>query len=153
MSRRPIDVDAVDKAIIEALARDGRTAYAKLAPVVGLSEAAVRQRVTRLRESGVIQIVAVADPLALGFKVQAIVGIHVAGDVRAVAHALAEFEAVDYVLITTGRFDIFAEVICRDTAALLELINDHVRSIPGVRATEVFTYLDVVKETYYWGSA
>jgi Lrp/AsnC family transcriptional regulator for asnA, asnC and gidA len=150
LTPRLADIDSVDKAIIEALAVDGRTAYAKLAPLVGLSEAAVRQRVTRLRKAGVIQIVAVADPSSVGFTVQGLVGIRVTGDVRAVAKALKDFPAIDHILITAGRFDILAEVICKDATDLFELVNDRVRAIDGVLSAEVFPYLDVVKESYYW---
>lgn len=145
-------LDATDRAIIEALQVDGRLPYSELGPMVGLSQAAVRQRVMRLLESGVMQVVAVTDPARLGVGLQALVAITVEGDLRAVAAALAEVDEIDYVVVTTGRFDIFAEVVCADTTALLDLVNDRIRSIAGVRATEVFTYLDLVKQTYAWGT-
>jgi Lrp/AsnC family transcriptional regulator for asnA, asnC and gidA len=147
-----IDLDPTDKAIIEALQVDGRLPYSELGPMVGLSQAAVRQRVKRLLDAGVMQVVAVTDPASLGFGLQALIGITVAGDIRGVADALAEVDEIDYVVVTAGRFDVFAEVVCVDTAALLDLVNGRIRSIPGVRATEVFTYLDLVKQTYSWGT-
>ena len=148
----PVVLDDIDKAIIRELQLDGRTPYAKLGPAVGLSQAAVRQRVQRLIENGVMQVVAVTDPLMLGFNLQAMIGVEVDGDLRAVASKLAEFANVDYVVVTTGRFDLLVEVVCRDHEELLHIINDVIRAIPGVRATETFTYLHLEKQTYSWGT-
>jgi len=148
----PVVLDDIDKAIIRELQLDGRTPYAKLGPAVGLSQAAVRQRVQRLIENGVMQVVAVTDPLMLGFKLEALIGVEVDGDLRAVASKLAEVDNVDYVVVTTGRFDLVVEVVCRDHEELLHLINDVVRAVPGVRATETFTYLHLEKQTYSWGT-
>jgi Lrp/AsnC family transcriptional regulator, regulator for asnA, asnC and gidA len=146
------DLDPTDRAIIEALQIDGRLPYSELGPRVGLSQAAARQRVKRLLDSEVMQVVAVTDPARLGVGLQALVGITVDGDLRSVAAALAEVAEIDYVVITTGRFDVFAEVVCADTGALLDLVNDRIRSVSGVKSTEVFTYLDLVKQTYTWGT-
>jgi Lrp/AsnC family transcriptional regulator, regulator for asnA, asnC and gidA len=148
----PVVLDDIDKAIIRELQLDGRTPYAKLGPAVGLSQAAVRQRVQRLIENGVMQVVAVTDPLMLGFKLEAMIGVEVDGDLRAVASKLAEVDNVDYVVVTTGRFDLVVEVVCRDHQELLHLINEVIRAIPGVRATETFTYLHLEKQTYSWGT-
>jgi Lrp/AsnC family transcriptional regulator, regulator for asnA, asnC and gidA len=145
-------LDDIDKAIIRELQLDGRTPYAKLGPAVGLSQAAVRQRVQRLMENGVMQVVAVTDPLMLGFTLEAMIGVEVDGDLRAVASKVAQVDNVDYVVVTTGRFDLVVEVICRDHEELLHLINDVIRAIPGVRATETFTYLHLEKQTYSWGT-
>jgi Lrp/AsnC family transcriptional regulator, regulator for asnA, asnC and gidA len=153
MSSRPaIAIDEIDKAIIRELQLDGRTAYAKLGPAVGLSQAAVRQRVQRLIESGVMQVVAVTDPLTLGFGLQAMVGVTVDGDLRRAAAELADIDEVAYVVVTSGRFDLLVEVVCRDNEQLLALVNDVVRAIPGVRTTEMFTYLHLEKQTYSWGT-
>jgi Lrp/AsnC family transcriptional regulator for asnA, asnC and gidA len=153
MSSRPaIAIDEIDKAIIRELQVDGRTAYAKLGPAVGLSQAAVRQRVQRLIESGVMQVVAVTDPLTLGFGLQAMVGVTVDGDLRRAAAELAKIDEVAYVVVTSGRFDLLVEVVCRDNEQLLALVNDVVRAIPGVRTTETFTYLHLEKQTYSWGT-
>jgi Lrp/AsnC family transcriptional regulator, regulator for asnA, asnC and gidA len=148
----PVVLDDIDKAIIRELQLDGRTPYAKLGPAVGLSQAAVRQRVQRLIENGVMQVVAVTDPLMLGFTLEAMIGVEVDGDLRAVASKVAEVDNVDYVVVTTGRFDLVVEVVCRDHEELLHLINDVIRAIPGVRATETFTYLHLEKQTYSWGT-
>jgi Lrp/AsnC family transcriptional regulator for asnA, asnC and gidA len=145
------ELDDTDKAIIRALQLDGRTPYSKLGPAVGLSQAAVRQRVQRLIDRGVMQVVAVTDPATLGFAVQAMVAICVTGNVRKVATALGELPEVEYVVITAGRFDLLVEVVCSDSQHLLALVNDRMRSIKGVTSTEVFTYLSLVKQTYSWG--
>lgn len=82
-------IDDTDKAIVEALQADGRLPYTKLATEVGLSEAAVRQRVQRLIESGVVQVVGVTDPMMLGFHRMAMIGLKVEGDLRATADAIS----------------------------------------------------------------
>jgi Lrp/AsnC family transcriptional regulator for asnA, asnC and gidA len=145
-------LDAPNRAIIEALQRDGRQPYGAIAEAVGLSEAAVRRRVQRLRESGIMQIVAVTDPLQLGFTRQAMIGISVEGDARRVAEKLSAMVEVDYVVMCAGSFDILAEIVCEDDERLLHVLNDSVRSIPGVRSTETFLYLKLAKQTYTWGT-
>ena len=144
--------DDVNKRIIELLQRDGRMSYAAMAKVVGLSEAAVRQRVQRLLDSGVMQIVAVTDPMTLGFARQVMVGLKVEGDMRSVAEKLAEIPEVDYVVICAGAYDLLAELVCTDDDHLLELLNDKIRAIPGVTGTETFVYLKLAKQTYAWGT-
>jgi Lrp/AsnC family transcriptional regulator for asnA, asnC and gidA len=126
--------------------------YAELGPKVGLSQAAARQRVNRLTERGVMQVVAVTDPISLGLTTQAMVGITVDGDVRVAAALVAELVEAEYVLITAGRFDVLAEVLCEDNAALLALVNDRIRSIDGVASTEVFSVLKMEKLAFSWGT-
>ncbi|MCU1456419.1 MAG: transcriptional regulator [Actinomycetia bacterium] len=145
-------LDDTDKAIIEALQHDGRMPYTRIAELIGLSEAATRQRVQRLTESGVMQVVAVTDPLSLGFRRMAMVGVKVEGDVRVVAEAVAELPEVDYVVVVSGSFDLLLEIVCEDDADLLRLLNDTLRAIPSVRSTETFTYLHLEKQTYAWGT-
>lgn len=145
-------LDAVSLSIIEQLQEDGRRPYAAIGKAVGLSEAAVRQRVQKLQEQGVMQIVAVTDPLTVGFMRQAMVGINVEGDLEPVADALSDLEAVDYVVITAGSFDLLAEIVCEDDEHLLEMITKQIRTLPGVRSTESFVYLKLRKQTYTWGT-
>lgn len=149
--RPAITLDEVSKAIIEQLQDDGRRSYAAIGKVVGLSEAAVRQRVQRLIESGVMQVVAVTDPLQLGFARQAMIGITVDGPLEPVADALAELHEVDYVVITAGRYDLLAEVVAETDDHLLEIISSRIRQVPGVVSTETFMYLQLRKQTYSWG--
>ena len=144
-------LDEVSKSIIEQLQQDGRRSYAAIGKAVGLSEAAVRQRVQRLSEGGIMQIVAVTDPLQLGFDRQAMVGICVDGDIQPVAEALSDIEEVVYVVMTAGSFDVLCEVVSADDKELLELVSGRIRAVPGVRTTETFMYLQLAKQTYSWG--
>ena len=146
-------MDATDKAIIAELQVEGRLSYAKLAPRVGLSEAATRQRVNKLIEREVMEIVAVANPTRLGLKHQTMVGINVDAHVRDIADELSKIEAIDYVVVTAGRYDILAEVFCADATEFLGVINDLIRPIAGISNLEILTYLDLVKQTYNWGTA
>ena len=145
-------LDDVSKAIIEDLQQDGRRSYAAIGKVVGLSEAAVRQRVQRLIDSNVMQVVAVTDPLQLGFRRQAMVGVRVDGDIVRVADALAEMAEVDYVVITAGSFDVLVEAVCEDDDHLLDLVSRRIRGLPGVRSTETFVYMKLRKQHYNWGT-
>ena len=148
----PNALDDIDRQIIGVLQRDGRRPYGAIAEVVGLSEAGVRRRVQRLRDSGVMQIVAITDPLQLGYGREALVGIRVHGDVRLVADKVAAIEEANYVVMTAGSFDIIAELIAVDDNALVHLLNDSIRSIPGVTEVETFVYLKLSKQTYAWGT-
>jgi Lrp/AsnC family transcriptional regulator, regulator for asnA, asnC and gidA len=149
--RPPTQLDDVSKAIIEQLQQDGRRSYAAIGKVVGLSEAAVRQRVQRLLESGVMQIVAVTDPLSLGFLRQAMIGVKCEGDLDKVADELAGMDEIDYVVITAGSFDLLAELVCENDDHLLELLG-RIRAIPAVTSTESFVYLKLRKQIYSWGT-
>jgi Lrp/AsnC family transcriptional regulator for asnA, asnC and gidA len=145
-------LDDVDKLIIDRLQEDGRLPYTKLATAVGLSEAAVRQRVQRLLDAEVMQIVAVTDPLTIGFRRMAMIGVRTEGDTREIADVIAAMPEVDYVVATSGSFDLLMEVVCEDDDHLLSLLNDKVRATPGVRSTETFMYLRLFKQTYAWGT-
>ena len=145
-------LDAAAKGIIEQLQEDGRRPYATIGRAVGLSEAAVRQRVQRLQEAGVIQIVAVTDPLQVGFRRQAMIGIRADGDLNELAERVAGVAEVDYVVVTAGSFDVLVEVVCEDDEHLLALLNSTIRALPGVRSTETFVYLRLHKQLYNWGT-
>jgi Lrp/AsnC family transcriptional regulator for asnA, asnC and gidA len=148
-----IPLDDIDHQLIGLLQRDGRASYAELAPAVGLSAPAVRQRVQRLIEGGVVQIVAVTDPLALGLPVMALVGIKVSGDALAVADALGTIPRVIYVVVTGGAYDVFAEVVCEDMAELFEVINLQIRPMYGVATVESFPYFDIRTHRFTWDTA
>jgi Lrp/AsnC family transcriptional regulator for asnA, asnC and gidA len=144
-------LDEISKRIIEQLQLDGRRSYAAIGKAVGLSEAAVRQRVQRLHETGVMQIVAVTDPLTLGFRRQAMIGLNCDGDLAQVADDLASMDEIDYVVLTAGSFDLLLEVVCEDDDHLLEILS-RVRAVPSVTSTETFVYLKLRKQTYTWGT-
>ena len=151
-NRRPEELSALDKKIIEHLQADGRRPFTQIAAALGVSEAAVRARTTRLVERGFLQIVGVADPEKLGFQ-QALIGVRCEpGKLLGVADALAALTEVDYVVITAGRYDILIEAVAEDNEALLTFLNDRLQRIDGVRDTETFTYLRLVKQTYQFGT-
>ncbi|ABG97167.1 MULTISPECIES: Lrp/AsnC family transcriptional regulator [Rhodococcus] len=152
MSEQPASLDPVSKQIIEQLQEDGRRSYSAIGKVVGLSEAAVRQRVQKLIDTGVTQIVAVTDPVQVGFSRQAMVGIRCSGDVTEIAARLADVDAIDYVVLTAGAYDILAEIVCENDDHLLAVLNKEIRTIPGVLGTETMVYLKLVKQQYDWGT-
>lgn len=147
----PPAIDDVDEAIIRLLQEDGRRPYGEVGRSVGLSEAAARQRVNRLRESGLMRIVAVTDPLRLGRAVVATVGLRVNGDPRQVAAVLAQVPTIEWVVITAGSFDLLIEIVSENESALLTIISEQIRSLPEVRETESFVHLHTEKNVFTWG--
>ena len=147
-----IELDETDKAIIRELQIDGRIAFTRLGPRVGLSQSATRQRVNRLIESGVMQVVAVTDPHKVGLEVQAMICLRAQGDLRAIAERLGQVDQIDYVVITAGAYDLLAEMVCVDHEHLLEVLTDSIRTIEGITDVQVLTYLDLTKQTYTWGT-
>jgi Lrp/AsnC family transcriptional regulator for asnA, asnC and gidA len=145
-------LDDIDRTLIEALQRDGRASYADLAELVTLSPAATRLRVQRLLDNGVVKIVGVTDPLALGYPVMSALGVRVDRDVRAVADRIADIAGVIYVVFTSGSFDLLVEVVCEDSARLLTVIDDEIRAIVGVRTVESFTYFGIHTHRFVWGA-
>ena len=147
------EVSALDKRIIEHLQTDGRRPFTQIAGDLGVSEAAVRARTNRLIERGVLQVVGVTDPLRLGFHQMAMIGIRCQSDkLIEVAERLAAMPEVDYVVITAGTYDLLIETVCEDNEALLAFLAERLRAIDGVRETETFVYLRLVKQTYQYGT-
>ncbi|GAB3722251.1 Lrp/AsnC family transcriptional regulator [Nocardiopsis nanhaiensis] len=146
-----VALDETAKRIIEVLQEDGRRSYAAIGKTVGLSEAAVRQRVQRLLEAGVVQVVGVTDPMTLGFNRQAMIGVRTNGDLNAAADAIADLPGVEYLVITAGSFDLLVEVVAEDDTRLLEVLAD-IRTVETVESTETFLYLKLRKQTYAWGT-
>jgi len=144
------DLDSKDLQIIAALQINGRSNYAELADGIDLSQAGIRLRVNRLLESGVLEIVAITDPLSIGFTVQAMIGLTVDGDIEALSDRIGAFEYAVYVVLTAGRFDLLVEVLCADNDHLLEVMSD-LRELDGVSSVEAHTYLRLTKQTYAWG--
>lgn len=144
-------LDAINKKIMVQLQEDGRRSYVSIGKAVGLSEAAVRLRVQKMIDEGLMQIVAVTNPLELGYKRQAMVGITVNGDIEYVARQLRDIRQIDYIVITTGRYDILAELFSEDDESMLEVVNRHIRKIDGIARTELFTYMRLEMQRYDWG--
>jgi Lrp/AsnC family transcriptional regulator, regulator for asnA, asnC and gidA len=152
-ARAADDVSDLDKRVIEHLQADGRRPFTQIAAELGVSEAAVRARTNRLIERGILQIVGVTDPLKLGFHQMAMIGIRCESDhLVKVADRIAEMPEVDYVVITAGTYDLLVETVCEDNEALLRFLTEKLRSLDGVRETETFVYLRMVKQTYQWGT-
>jgi Lrp/AsnC family transcriptional regulator, regulator for asnA, asnC and gidA len=148
-SRPPLD--AVDRQLLRMLQSDGRASYAAMAAGVGLSAPAVRLRVQRLTEAGVLQVVAVTDPLALGYDVIALVAVTVTGDVRPVADALGAVDNVIYLALTSGEQDLILEVVCRSGDELLDVVNGRIRAVPGVLSVKVSRYHGIHTHRFDWG--
>ena len=150
--RRPI-LDDLDKAIIKCLQLDGRRPYAQIGRQLKVPEATVRQRAERLLSRGVVQIVGVTDPLAMGFQQPALIGLKVeAGKLTEIADQIAALEEVTYLVITAGRYDLVCEVVCEDNDHLLRVLTDLFAKIDGIRSTETLVELRFIKEGYQWGA-
>ncbi|MEN9822691.1 MAG: hypothetical protein RLZ04_1117 [Actinomycetota bacterium] len=145
-------LDDTDRRLIDELQRDGRASYADLAELVGLSPAATRMRVQRLLDAGVVEVVGVTNPMALGYPVMAALGVRVDRNVRDVADRIADIAGVIYVVFTSGSFDLLVEVLCEDSSRLLQVIDDEVRRIPDVRSVESFTYFGIHTHRFVWGT-
>ncbi len=147
----PVKLDEIDLEIIRTLKRDGRTPFAQIAQRLGVSTGMIRQRYQRLTKEGVLQVVAVTNPLLLGFSTMAMIGIKVDGaHLQEVAEKIAALEEVIYLVLTAGAYDLFVEVVFRDNEHLLEFLSQRLRTIEGIRETETFMYLKIVKEIYSW---
>lgn len=148
---RAASLDDTDRAIIEMLQADGRMPFTKVAAEVGLTEGAIRQRVQRLTDAGVMQIVAVTDPLSLGVRRVAMIGARVKGDAAATAEALTAMVEVEYLVATTGRYDLMFEVVTDDDGHLMQLLS-HLRDRDDIVEVEAFVCLRLFKQTFSWGA-
>jgi len=151
MNAAAVKLDPVNRRIIEILQREGRCPFTVIARELGVSEAAVRARVARLTDAGVMDVVAVTNPLMLGFEVMALVGVQANSDIQAVARVVSDWPETSYIVITSGSYDLLVEVVCEHNRHLLETVQ-RLREIDGVKSTETFMYLDMVKMTYAWGT-
>jgi len=145
-----ITIDDTDRELIRALQADGRTSFSQLGRLVGLSDAACRQRVMRLLDEQVIDIVAVTDPSKMGFQYESLIGVNVETDVRKVADEIGHLREAVYVVMTAGRFDVIVELVNSDREAFIETLNA-IRMIDGVTAVEAMPYLGITKQIYDWG--
>ena len=152
-SRRSPGLDDLDKSIIRCLQLDGRRPYAQIGRELNVPEATVRQRAERLIGRGVVQVVGVTDPLAMGFQQPALIGLKVnAAKLEQIAEKIAALDEVTYLVVTAGRFDLMCEVVCEDNEHLLRVLTERFASIEGIRSTETLVELRFVKESYQWGA-
>jgi Transcriptional regulators len=144
------DLDQTDLNIIDALRKDGRIAFAQVAEQLGVSPGMIRQRYSRLVDQGFLKVVAITNPIQMGYKTMAMIGIRADGSkLLNVAEKISKLDEVIYLVISSGRFDIFAEVVCRDHEDLLRFITEKLSTIDGVRESESFMHLKIVKEVYF----
>ena len=144
-------LDGVDQSIIEALQKNGRESFRRIAAEIGVSEATVRARYGRLCDDNILQVTGVTNPLGLGFDAMAMVGIRTAGAPEPVADEISKWDEAGYVVVTAGQYDILVELVCADRRELLDLTN-RLRSLDGIVSTESFLYLALWKQLYGWGA-
>ncbi len=144
-------LDRIDQRLIEALQKNGREPFRRIAADVGVSEATIRARYQRLCEDNILQVTGVTNPLGLGFDAIAMVGIRTGGAPEPVADEISQWDEAGYVVITAGQFDLLVELVCADRRQLLDLTN-RVRELDGVVSTESFLYLELWKQLYDWGT-
>jgi Lrp/AsnC family transcriptional regulator for asnA, asnC and gidA len=144
-------LDRVDQSIIEALQKNGRESFRRIASDIGVSEATVRARYARLCDDDILQVTGVTNPLGLGFEAQAMVGIRTTGAPEPVADEIAKWSEAGYVVVTAGQYDILVELVCADRRQLLGLTNK-IRALEDVASTESFLYLALWKQLYDWGA-
>lgn len=143
-------LDKIDKYIIEAMRLDGREAFAQIAEQLNVSPGMIRQRYNRLVKLGYLKVVAVTNPLMMGKRTMAMIGVRTDGrKMLDVANKLIKFDEVVYIVVVSGRYDIMVEVFCRDHEDLLSFMTEKLAKVDGVRETESFMYLKIVKEIYF----
>lgn len=146
-------LDDLDKAIIKCLQLDGRRPYAQIGRELKVPEATVRQRAERLISRGIVQIVGVTDPLAMGFQQPALIGLKVeAGRLEEISQQIGALDEVTYLVVTAGRYDLVCEVVCEDNDHLLRVLTERFAEIKGIKSTETLVELRFVKESYQWGA-
>jgi Lrp/AsnC family transcriptional regulator, regulator for asnA, asnC and gidA len=144
------ETDEIDLQIIDALRKDGRVAFSQIAERLNVSPGMIRLRYNRLFDRGYLKVVAITNPLRMGFKNMAMIGIRADGSkLLDVAEKIARLDEVIYLVISSGRFDLFAEVVCRDHEDLLRFITEKLSTIDGVRESESFLHLKIIKEVYF----
>jgi Lrp/AsnC family transcriptional regulator for asnA, asnC and gidA len=145
------NTDEIDLQIIKILNEDGRTSFAQIAQKLGVSPGMVRQRYNRLVEEGVVQVVAITNPMLMGLTTMAQIGVKVnVHRMHEIADKIASFEEVIYLVLLTGSYDLFVEVVCRDKEHLLDFLTNKLHSVEGVKEAETFIYLRIAKEVYTW---
>jgi Lrp/AsnC family transcriptional regulator for asnA, asnC and gidA len=143
-------LDDTDNLIIEALQKDGRVAFAQIAQQLNVSPGMIRMRYHRLVEMGVLKVVAITNPLRLGYTTMAMIGVRTNGErMLEVAEKVASLDEVIYLIVVSGRFDILAEVVCKDHEHLLRFLTEKLYAIEGVRESETFIHLKITKEVYF----
>lgn len=146
-----VQIDEIDQQIIKILNQDGRASFAQIAQTLGVSPGMIRQRYNRLVEEGAVQVVAITNPMLMGFTIMAQIGVKVnVNRFQEIADRIASFDEVIYLVMITGSYDLFVEVVCRDRTHLLDFLTNKLHSVEGVKEAETFVYLRIIKEVYTW---
>ncbi len=142
--------DELNRAIIAMLQQDGRMAFAEIAQALGVSEGTIRNRVNSMKQAGMLRIVAIADPVAVEYKTDAMLGIKVAPGAtpQAVAERLSGLPDVVYILWVSGRFDLLVEVVSDDRDGFLEFLDSEIHGQADVAAVETMTGLKNYKNQF-----
>jgi Lrp/AsnC family transcriptional regulator for asnA, asnC and gidA len=144
-------IDDTDLQIIRYLNKDGRTPFTQIAKELGVSTGMIRQRYKRLVQEGVLQIVAITNPLLMGFATMAQIGVKAdVSRLEEIAEEIAAFDEVIYLVLLTGSYDLHVEVVCRDKTHLLNFLTKKLHAVEGVKEAETFMYLRIAKENYGW---
>jgi len=147
---QPSRLDNIDQHIIEAMRKDGREAFAQIAEQLNVSPGMIRQRYNRLVELGYLKVVAVTNPLMMGMRSMALIGIRTDGrKMLQVAENVAKIKEVVYLVIVSGRYDIMAEVFCKDDEDMLKFLTEKLAKVDGIRETETFMHMKIMKEIYF----
>ncbi len=143
-------LDDIDQYIMDTLRKDGREAFSQIAEQLKVSPGMIRQRYNRLVEMGYLKVVAITNPIQRGFKTMAMIGIRTDGHrMLQVAEQVAALQEVVYLIVVSGHYDLMAEVFCRDHDDLLRFLTEKLAAIEGVRESESFMHLKIVKEVYF----
>jgi Lrp/AsnC family transcriptional regulator, regulator for asnA, asnC and gidA len=144
------ELDDIDRQIISSLQKDGRASFAEMAKEMKVSPGMIRVRYNRLIEMGVLRIAAITNPLQMGYQTMALIGIKVDGSkLMEVADKIADLDEVIYLIVVSGAYDIIAEIVCKDQDHLLQFLTERLYKIDGVRESESFIHLKIVKEVYF----
>jgi Lrp/AsnC family transcriptional regulator, regulator for asnA, asnC and gidA len=143
-------LDEIDSKIVSILQQDGRLSFAQIAKRMNVSAGMVRVRYNRLVEMGVLRVVAITNPLRMGYQTMALIGIKADGNyLLEAADKIAALDEVIYLIVVSGAYDIIAEIVCRDQNHLLQFLTERLYKIEGVRESETFLHLKIVKEVYF----
>lgn len=142
-------MDNIDLELISILQKDGRIPFTEIAKQLGISEGTVRNRLARLQEQKVIQVIGMVDPYTLGFDAPAMIGVSIdPPQLEKAAELIATFPEVSYLVMVSGELDMIVEVMCQDREALAEFLNQKLRQVPGIVRTQTYLILRTYKMAY-----
>ena len=151
-----VEIDASDAAIIRELQRDGRASFRDIGRRLGLSERTVSNRYTRLVDERALQVIAVGNPLNLGFRAMGWLGVSLSegADLERAAALLGEIPGLDYVIVPSGRYDLLCELVCRDNEEMLATLDNRIGAIGEVAHVDLFMCLRVLYKSTAgaWGA-